>query len=373
VATGLLAIVTACGGVAKDRGIRDAGLPADGWELVPELTIGGAEEGPASFSEIRMLAVDGAGRIYVLEPKDHEARLFGPDGSFIRRFGGWGEGPAEFQNPNGIVVDHQDRAWVYVPRLQRLALFDSAGTFLRTRPHQYGSVGPRLIGDIDSTGRFLVSELVRRDTTFRTKLLRVDWASGVTDTLDWPDCGVPYAKGFTFPRGWMPLPFAAGRFERLDGRGFTWCADAAELRIHQYRVGDSIPLRTLLEVATPVPVAESERDSAIAQAEAFKKLAGPASLDYSMIPTTKPVLQDLAMDEMGRVWVVAETVAGLRLHGFQADGTPLGSAPLTVAVATRGPPMVVRNGRVHLVTLDQDEVPSVRVFRIRPRSPISQP
>jgi hypothetical protein len=341
----------------------------DQWELVHDLTIGGAEDGPTSFSEIRMLAVDGAGQIYVLEPKEHEARLFAPDGRFIRRFGGWGEGPAEFQNPNGIALDRDDRPWVYVPRLHRLAVFDTAGRFVETRRHAYSSVGQRMTGGIDSAGRFLNAELVRREATYHWKILRVHWTSGVIDTLDWPDCGVEYPGGFVFPRGTMRLPFGGGRFERIDGRGYTWCGDAGELRIHQYRIGDSMPLRTLLADATPIPVTPSERDSVIAIAENFKERAGPADLDYSAIPATKPLLRDLAMDEFGRVWVVAETTEGILLFGFGADGTSLGSAPIPVPIPSWGPPMVVRHGRVHMVTMDQDDVPAVQVFRIQSRLP----
>ena len=66
-----------------------AGQPAT---LVEEVRFQGKDGTPSELGEPRDLAVDGQGRIYVVDGKPAAIKVFSPDGHFIRTIGRDGEG-----------------------------------------------------------------------------------------------------------------------------------------------------------------------------------------------------------------------------------------------------------------------------------------
>ena len=75
------------------EGLWEVGEP---WRLLPELVLGEIEGAEAEvFASISGLAVDDAGRIYVLDRQANELRIFSPEGGHIRSVGRPGEGPGE--------------------------------------------------------------------------------------------------------------------------------------------------------------------------------------------------------------------------------------------------------------------------------------
>jgi hypothetical protein len=79
-------------------------------------TIGGADTGPASFSDFRALAVDAHRRLYVLEAREREVRVFDSAGRFMCAIGRAGRGPGEFTEPNCLAMGPADRLHVDDPR-----------------------------------------------------------------------------------------------------------------------------------------------------------------------------------------------------------------------------------------------------------------
>src|SRR6187551_3395842 len=90
----LLLFVAACSPAGESASVPQL-------TLVEELRIGGAEEGPASFTTIAGLGFDAEGRIWVLDRQTQELRVFGRNGEFVRNIGQRGSGPGEFQEING--------------------------------------------------------------------------------------------------------------------------------------------------------------------------------------------------------------------------------------------------------------------------------
>lgn len=87
--------------------------------------------GPGQFNYPKDLALDGAGRLYVLDTMNHRLQVLALDGSFIRSWGGQGLGPGEFNEPWGIAVD-QEHGSVYVADTwnHRIQKFGLEGNFL---------------------------------------------------------------------------------------------------------------------------------------------------------------------------------------------------------------------------------------------------
>ena len=356
------AFALAGAGCARDDATSE---PVAAWQLERELVVGGADEGPASFSDVRGLAVDSRGRIHVLEAQEQQVRTFGADGTFLRAVGANGDGPGEFRGANGIAVDQRDQLWVYDPRARRVTVFDSSGSISRTFAVQSTTRGFIWSGGIDSVGRVYSEQIMRGDTAGTMLIIRTDPVAGLADTIPWPDCGAERPPMYRFrsdrSNGVIRVPFASGLFRRIDTRGYAWCADSRELRIHQYRFGDSVPVRTIVAAATPAPVTRGERDSAIAEVMRFGERVGKGEVDLDLIPPTKPVLQGIDFDA-GAMWVRAVTSAGTELFIFDSMGRHIARAAFP-GTLMEWHPMVARGDRVYVVTTDSLDVPIVARFR----------
>jgi hypothetical protein len=83
------------------------------------------------FGFLNSLAVDDAGRIYTLDPKDIRVRVFGPDGTLIRFFGRAGQGPGEFSGPGGILAAPDGSIVVTDVLNGRISYFTREGVHLK--------------------------------------------------------------------------------------------------------------------------------------------------------------------------------------------------------------------------------------------------
>jgi hypothetical protein len=83
------------------------------------------------FGFLNSLAVDDAGRIYTLDPKDIRVRVFGPDGTLIRVFGRAGQGPGEFSGPGGILAAPDGSIVVTDVLNGRISYFTREGVHLK--------------------------------------------------------------------------------------------------------------------------------------------------------------------------------------------------------------------------------------------------
>jgi hypothetical protein len=97
--------------------------------LVPDLVIGSYDEENYSLSAVASLTVDPLGRIYVLEERPPEVRVYEPGGAFVRTLGRRGEGPGEFLTAGGLGW-LGDTLWIQDGANFRVTLFDTSGVFL---------------------------------------------------------------------------------------------------------------------------------------------------------------------------------------------------------------------------------------------------
>ena len=103
-----LAVMTSGCGAAVDT-VESAAE----WTVADAVWIGAVDgDGPDVFGSITALAADAEGRIHLFDGQSYELRTFGPDGSFISRFGRRGGGPGEFQHVIGISLAPDGTLWV---------------------------------------------------------------------------------------------------------------------------------------------------------------------------------------------------------------------------------------------------------------------
>jgi hypothetical protein len=125
--------------------------------LKEDWVIGGEEaEGEYAIAHPYGLAVDGEGRVYVLELREQRIKVFDQAGKFLRSIGRKGQGPGEIGSTFAIFVIGEANELV-VPDTgnRRFSFFSSDGKFLRSVPiHEIGFAS----GAIDSKGAIYLDD-----------------------------------------------------------------------------------------------------------------------------------------------------------------------------------------------------------------------
>ena len=101
------------------------------FSLEEEISIGEAEgREEYMFSQIRNLAVDDEGNIYVLDRKECQIKIFDKHGKFLQIFGKKGQGPGELNRPSGILVTRHNEIMIEDSRV--LHYFTFQGGFIKS-------------------------------------------------------------------------------------------------------------------------------------------------------------------------------------------------------------------------------------------------
>lgn len=337
------------------------------WRFVEELRIGPSEEGVASFTAIRALEVDRAGRIYVLENQPQDIRVFEADGRFVRHIGRPGAGPGEYQNAAGLAWDSLGRLVVVDEQHARNSFFDTTGRFVESvvRPVS-GSYGWNWGGAILRDGRTVELLRLRSADESRNAYAIADARNRLRDTLLVRPIDRASAEATTWrmqrgPRTtYMQVPFTARDVVALDPRGYLWLGHTSRYHIVQVSLrGDTV--RTIERKVTPLRVTRREIDSAVASV-AERVGAGP-DIDPSRIPATKPLFNGFFVDDEGRLWVRVTTAEpGTAFDVFDAGGRYVGVASTPLRLGLN---IIVRRGVMYAAAFSDDDVPFVARLGIR--------
>jgi hypothetical protein len=346
------------------------------WTLVEDLRIG-EDDGPKSFSDIRSVVATRNGNIFVLDYKTRDVRLFDGRGNFVKQVSRSGAGPGEIRDATGMAVSPKDVVWVRDPANSRFSLFSSDGSFIKQVLVNITSRGFTWDGPIDASGRAVdrISVNVRQVTaglvTGDTKFRLIDDA-GRADTIDAPSCPgrtpPPEPNRFEFRNSggamFMSIPFLPrGQIVYTQG-GTAWCTASAEYSLWAGPVGQPVREVVKLDVAPP-PVTTAERQKELDRIDSLKKAFGSMPVgDVSLIPRTKPVIDRIHGDPLGRVWVrmSSATEATPSFDVFDANGRA------AARVASRGKvdPVLtwITGSHVYTVLKNDDDVPTVVRYRI---------
>jgi sugar lactone lactonase YvrE len=343
---------------------------ATAWQVEEELRIGTMDgAGPDLFGELTDIAIDGNGRIYVLDGQASEVRVFDPEGHHLRTFGRSGSGPGEFKNPVALRWDEAGRLWVVDPGNARYSIFDITGAYQTMVRRTSGYVHVPWPGGFDAAGRLYdVANVAGPNANAWTVGLiafQVDSQDPVpADTFQIPDY-----EGDTFvalnrqgQRSMsIPVPFAPRLVWHFEPRGALWAAVTGRYRIARINAaGDTT--RIVERASRPAPVTTADREEAIANLEWFTAQGG--KIDPARIPATKPAIRSFFTDPDGYLWV--QPVTTMEDHGylvdlFDPDGRYLGELRLPFGLGYF-PPLIIGD---QLYAITQDELEVQYVVRAR--------
>lgn len=346
-----------------------------------ELRIGEVEGGgPTTFGRIRTIAVLEDGRIAVADVQAEEVRLFDDDGQYLRTFGGRGGGPGELQGMQGVYLDPEGLLRVPEQENARLSIFDPNAGFVRSYPlylYSYSFQGPWKAA-FDSEGQTFVASSGPFGEGRSWNMLRIydkdmlqidsvpyhDYTDD--DSREHPGVWKIAMGGGTLHVG---VPFYPMPQEILSPTGEFWTSSAGtqELEVARWTPpGDTTLVIVSRRPATPVTAAE--RDSAMEEISARLegRIPDGTRLDVSKIPSFKPPVHGLSLDDRGRLWArLSGSGANPTVYDiFNQDGTHAETVSLPFSVDVSIPP-ITHGEELWAVVTDEFDVQYVVRARMR--------
>ncbi len=340
------------------------------WKLTETLRIGGQETGPFAFLYTKSIEADAKGRIFVLDRKTQDIRVFGPDGKLVRVVGRVGSGPGETRDAEGLVFARDGNLWVRDAGNARFSVLDGEGAFQSAWTMKFCVSQGEWNPQPDRQGRIIDWDCTpARGSTRENLVLAYRTDKSRVDTIGvMPSCGdrklseagtwVTKMERATFFRA---IPFASRPLSALGPDGAEWCVpNSSGYEILRLQPGGGDTLR-IVRSAPRLPVSATEKDSIIAGLEE----KGPSGLDFSRIPKEKPVIERLTVDDQGRLWVWRTTNKGvLTFDIFGANGRIIATTTMTGCRTATWLPFVVRRDNIYTVCYDADDVQFVTRFKV---------
>ncbi|MCC6245654.1 MAG: hypothetical protein IT353_22675 [Gemmatimonadaceae bacterium] len=346
------------------------------WRATEEWRVDGSEAGEP-FADIRDMVVTRDGTSWLLSFNDQVIRRYDRNGKVLSSVGRKGSGPGEMRNANGLVVASDGKVWVSDPSNARISVFNANGTFARQHTLAINGYGWRWEAWLDRTTGTVVDPFTNIRTGARSTS---DWrhvtnAGVIKDSIAPPSCASGSAPAYfgyraeTKNKGAMSsqYPFSGGGGTAPDGRGAMWCAVPASSRAALVRIGRNDTIAHSAIVLPRVPVTAAERDSAIAAARTRVAKYETNDFDAAKIPTSKPPIALLSVDDDGRLWIQHTRRSGERSTTYDVHdrtGKHLGRLRLPRRSGSYGVPVRATKDALWVVELDDDDVVTLAKYRL---------
>jgi hypothetical protein len=325
------------------------------------------------FTQIGAVEADSRGRVYVTD-LPNTLRVLDPAGNQIRTIGRAGGGPGEFNRISELQLLRGDTLMVFDAYLGRATFYgldqDKPGRMhnVQSGPSEHAV---RLFRFDDGTfiGHFRgIMGPDYQDPTTRREFLRIlDTGGGLTGTaltVRPPDVfSLRDGEGMTygFPRFAPRMLVHFGR-----DRIYTLWTDSAALRVFD-REGRFLSTIELRVPASRTPISSAMYDTVAAG------IGSPAirSTVRSLIESrwrSWPLIEGFLLDDRNGIWVKPTSRAGPnRWYRLASDGTLVGH----IALPPNATPRLVKDGRIHCVMTDENDVQTIATYAIVSSPPTS--
>jgi len=299
------------------------------FSLEEELIIGEAEgREEYMFSQIRSIAVDNVGRIYVLDARESQVEVFDQNGTYIRSIGKRGQGPGEFTRPLSISITGQNDLVVDdIP--SRLALFSLEGEFKK-------NINTAKIGllriEIDSEMNMVGIAIVREEENPRYELKKFDSELNYLHSLG--SSPLPSAAGFN--------PFSGTLLCQIDNNDQVVCGYPEDYEIEIFDKEGKLRKKIIKEY-DPIEITKEEIEEVTEGMPPDIKLS---------IPKYHSAYRWISIDDEDRIYVMtwerASEGEGYYYDVFDPEGKYIAKVPLK----TR--PFVLKNKKLYTVEEDEE-------------------
>ncbi len=346
------------------------------WSLIEDLRIGSESDTATEFSDIRGIAVGADGRIFVLDFQTQTIRMFDANGRLLKRIARRGGGPGEIRAANGMAVARNGDLWVDDPGNGRFSVFSAEGEFLTQHPMVARSVSWTWDAALTSSGDLYEFTVVGTAAGRQAALLRFASDGSVRDTLAVPPCASKELKaseaefeghGPGGRRILLGIPYLVRPVTVLDAQGTLWCSSRDRYEVLRLGLPGLDTLARIERDDRPLPIARAERDAAVVAIREIFRRSGAPEPDYTRIPRVRPAIEQLDVDDQGRVWVrrASSDTAPTHFDVWDSAGRLVAVATLPVAVSGFPEHVIIRADRMYAVVVDQNDVPRVIRARIR--------
>lgn len=384
----LLATLAACGGGdavvgvirADSAGVEIVTSPPEdrplAWTFEEELRLGGADDGPESFSSVNFdqVGADGAGDLYVLDRPSHRVVVFGPDGSHLRSMGAEGEGPGELRFPLSLAVREDGTAAVFDLGKGGMVLFGPDAGILPQQPFGlYTEPGTLRHFALTPVGYAVARGRADEAADSRTIEL-LSWRAGdvAADTAILTELALPAAEMADFGCMRIALPPLFTPFIQWDSEG----SEVAAIGGVSYRV-DVFGLDGTLRrsIRRDLPVRAATGADAVAEAGPGLRMRSSAGgceatpeevVEERGFASELPAIRTVLMAPSGEIWV-QRLVPGSLSSGapapidvFDPSGAYLGTLP----AGTPFPLLILPDGRIVFEDKDALDVERLVIARV---------
>ena len=352
------------GAVAVTNHAPSGWADTNGIRLLLERTIAPAAGSPGEIGSPDGVAMDQAGRIYVIQRRPHAIKVFDANGEFLRSIGREGEGPGEFTV--GYIGVSGDTIALQDPGTSRFTVFRADGAVVQERPSVCCWATSYL--DIDRHGVVAVPGSGGDQGGI---MLRFRLDGTLLDTIALPlapEVDKWWRASWTANgRSWnmrIPGPLQPALHSRYGGEGTLvyGVTDSAQLIVS--RTGRD----TVRIIRTTIPrqqITAAQRDSIFAE-----HLAGMewqeswlAEGGRNDVPAEWPPWTTFTIDRAGRIWLGIPGPGGRvsTAQVFDDTGMLLGTVPIPRPDLLDG---AWGDDRLAILDQDEDGYPLIRVYRV---------
>lgn len=320
-------------------------------ELTEIMRLGNEAQGDTVlFGNIRSMAVNSAGQLFVGDRNGLNVYVFSQDGDLEDHFGGKGSGPGEFEWMENTVVGPGDSIFVFDWMHRRISAFDPDTRQFKysVTPEGTGARSPGDLIDVTEQGFIIrynrvispseLSEHTSQETTW-TSVMRVDWRGEPVDSI----LGLRLSTAIVAADGSqiIPRPFARKSMVRSGSGGILYSGWNDSIHIEKTGV-DGQPQGSIQVSHDPVPVSGEDLDDVMkGRDEKGRQMIKSVSL-----ATTWPAYRTFVVDDVHRVWVQlyhAKDASNAKWIIIGEEGIVVGEVELPVGLTL----MVVRAGRAY--------------------------
>jgi len=325
--------------------VRNPETPVDEGDLFTtdeELSIGGAEGSDTyGFSDISHLTVDSQDRIYALDRRESNVKVFDAEGRFLRTIGRPGQGPGDLNEPIFVYFLRNE---LLVTQYERLSFFSPDGDLLRTVP-MVKETPTR--ARCNSRGNIIGTSSVYDPATPNTYAY-------VLKLYDPEINPVKELARVQLERRLGPPvnPMRPTVYMTVDDQDNVFFGYPERYEIQVFNPEGNL-VRKILKPFKPVPITEEEKAASVEGASPQMKF------DF---PEHHPPFLRFIHDETGRLYVQTYEKAAAKdvyVHDvFDRDGRYIARVPL------KRTPVLFRNGKLYSLEESEEGYPVIKRYRV---------